>query len=301
MTGGAGFIGSALSDELVASGHELVVYDSFVRGRRDYLPAGVGVVEGDVRDQDRVERAMVDARADWVVHLAALHFIPDCVARPEETRSINVDGTRSVLDAAKGAGAPGVLFASSAAVYAPDTVVCNEATSRVEPCDVYGESKAEGETLVREYHAESGATAVLLRIFNAVGARETNPHVFPHILDTLKTSDHVPLGNTAARRDYVDTRDIAGAILRLAERARGCEAFNVGSGTAYSVAEIMDLLREKLGRPLSVAVDPSRLRPVDRELLVADIGKIRAAVEWAPRFTLSRALDDLLEHYGLGR
>jgi len=301
VTGGAGFIGSALVRELLSGRHDVVVYDSLERGRRSFLPSGVGIVEGDVRDRERVGRAMVDARPDWVVHLAALHFIPDCVARPEETRSINVGGTASVIDAVKTAGVGGVLFASSAAVYAPSAAACKEAASGVEPCDVYGESKLRGEELLRELHAQTAATALCLRIFNAAGARETNPHVLPHVLTTLKTSDRVPLGNTKARRDYIDTRDIARAILALAERARGYEAFNVGSGKAFSVAEILELLREKLGRPITAEVDASRLRPVDRELLVADISKIQSAVGWAPRFGLSEALDEMLAYYDVRR
>jgi UDP-glucose 4-epimerase len=299
VTGGAGFIGSALAREVIARGHELVIYDDFSRGLRESVPSNSGIVmvEGDIRDRERVDRTVAEHRPDRLVHLAALHFIPDCVARPKDTLDINVEGTRSVFDACARHGVGNVVFASSAAVYAPVDVACREADTPVGPTDVYGESKVRGEELVAELFARTGCHVSALRIFNAVGPRETNPHVLPHLLESLATSDTVELGNMEAKRDYIDTRDIARAIVTIAEGARGQTVYNVGSGRACSVSEIVDLLRAKVGRPLTVMLDPKRLRPSDRPLLLADVGKVRAELGWAPAIPLEDALDELIRHY----
>ena len=301
VTGGAGFIGSALVASLGRAGHRVVVYDNLERGDPAYLgPAGTAeLVQGDVQDAASVARAVAGSRPDAVVHLAALHFIPDCVARPADTLSINVDGTRHVLAACAAAGVARIAFASSAAVYAPSEEACKEATSALGPHDIYGESKLRGEELCREHHATHGGDVTLLRIFNAVGPRETNPHVVPHLFETLKTSDTIPLGNTQARRDYIDTRDIALAITAVVERSSGCTPYNVGSGRAYSVDELVAVMSKRLGRPLTIQVDRSRLRPVDRPLLLADVSKIGAELGWKPTIPLEDTVDRLIEHYGL--
>lgn len=301
VTGGAGFIGSALSRALVADAHEVVIYDDFSRGRRDWVPvaAGVAVVEGDIRDLRRVQRSIDESRPQRVVHLAALHFIPDCVARPRDTIEINVEGTRTVLFACARRGVRGVVYASSAAVYAPSDRACRELDSPLDPPDIYGQSKLRGEALAREYHVETGADVTMLRIFNAIGPYETNPHVLPHVFECLKASKTVALGNMEARRDYVHTSDVARAIAMVAARSSGLTVYNVGSGRTHSVFEIIERLRCRLTRPVNVEVDPERLRPNDRPLLLADIGKIGRELGWSPGLSLEDALEELIRYYEL--
>ena len=153
--------------------------------------------------------------------------------------------------------------------------------------------------MAREFHLETGSDVTVLRIFNAIGPRETNPHVLPHLFESLRGSDTVMLGNLDARRDYIHTRDVARAILAVAARSHGLAVYNVGSGHAYSVAEIVELLRRKLVRPVTVEVDPLRLRPTDRPLLLADIKKIEAELGWTPETALEEALDELIAYYDL--
>jgi nucleoside-diphosphate-sugar epimerase len=109
----------------------------------------------------------------------------------------------------------------------------------------------------------------------------------------------VPLGSVEARRDYIDTRDIAEAILTVLEAADGYQVFNVGTGAAHSVEELVGMLGRILGRHIEIVRDASRLRRVERMLLVADISRIRAATGWAARVTLEESLRDLAEAYGL--
>ena len=285
VTGGCGFIGFALCRRLTAAGHRVVAYDDLSRGRAENLPEGARLIQGDIRDRGRLAEAVSAVRPDAVIHLAAIHYLPDCAARPRETQEVNVDGTRHVLEACRDR-VRHVVFASSAAVYASVDVPCSEDRTPVVPIEVYGESKLEGERLVEAFCRETGVAATTVRISNAIGRRETNPHVVPHIFESLRGSNQVPLGSVEARRDYIDTRDIADAILAVHEAAAGYQVFNVGTGVAHSVDEIVGLLGRMLGRRIEIVRDASRLRPVERMLLVADISKIRRATGWAPRVTL---------------
>jgi UDP-glucose 4-epimerase len=299
VTGAAGFIGSTLSRRLLAAGHRVIGYDNLSRGRRDYLPHAVELVEGDIRDGQRLHRAVSDVMPDSVVHLAAMHFIPDCVARPQETLEVNVEGTRIVLESCRRGAIPSFVFASTGAVYAPTDGPCLEDATPLQPLEIYGESKLAAEQLVAAFHRDTGASAAILRLFNAIGRRETNPHVIPHIFESLQRSDVVPLGNTGPRRDYVDVRDVAEAVLAVAEGVRGFHVLNVGTGVARSVDDIVTLLGRILGRPIATVQDPSRARTTDRLLLAADIRKIRSVTAWTPRIDLEETLRDLVQAYGV--
>ncbi len=301
VTGAAGFIGSALCARIGSMGHRVVAYDNLSRGRRDLLPQDKDtvVVEADIRDARRLQEAVAAFRPDCVVHLAAMHFIPDCVARPQETMDVNVSGTRLLLDACRGSSVRSFVFASSGAVYAPSDGPCLEDGTPIGPLEVYGESKVAAEALVGGFHEETGISTRILRLFNAIGRNETNPHVVPHILESLQTSDVVRLGDVTPRRDYIDTRDVAEAILAATGGPPGLRVWNVGTGIAWSVNDVVEALGRILGRAIRVVKEPSRVRASERMLLVADIRKIRAATEWAPRVSLEDSLKDLIASYGL--
>lgn len=299
VTGAAGFIGSALCRRFVSAGHRVVGYDDLSRGRREHLPQGVTLVEGDIRDRARFARTLADVTPDCVVHLAAMHFIPDCIARPGDTLDVNVEGTRSVLEGCRGRSVRSFVFTSTAGVYAPSDGACVEDASPLGPLEVYGESKVAAELLVRAFQEETGTTTAIARLFNAVGRRETNAHVIPHIFESLRTSDTLQLGNLAPRRDYIDTRDVADALLALSACPPGLHVLNVGTGVTSSVSDVVEWLRRILGRPIVAVQDPARVRATERMVLLADIAKIRRATGWAPRITLEQSLEDLAQAYGL--
>lgn len=301
VTGGAGFIGSALCTRLQADGHRVIVYDNLSRGRHAFLPSGTRLVEGDIRDAAACGAVVREHRPDAVVHLAAMHFIPDCVANPEATLAINVDGTRHVLDACRDTTVGAVVFASSAAVYAVSDAPCVEDRTPLGPVEIYGESKVAGEALLAAFHEETGVTATALRFFNAVGRRETNPHVIPHIFESLQRSDEIPLGNMDAQRDYIDSRDVAGAISAALALHRGHRVLNVGTGEGHAVSEIVDRLRRILGRPIVVRQDAARLRPVERMRLVADTSRAAQELGWRAGIRFDDVLADLCGEYGLRR
>lgn len=305
VIGGAGFIGSHLVSELLNVSMEVCVYDNFFTGKKEFLPVGekgLSVVSGDILDTGGLMRAMGDFLPERVVHLAALHYIPYCNAHPLETLRVNAEGTQSVIECARRHSAviKKLVFASSAAVY-PIGEGPNREDGPVMPTDVYGISKACGEELVRLFSKESGVPSVSLRMFNVYGPKETNPHVLPEIFGQLRENGRLTLGNIYAKRDFVYVKDVAAAIIMLAgtEGEASCGAFNIGTGAEHSVAEIIDVVRNILGRPIEVVIDERRLRDVDRMHLVADVSRMRGSFGWSPRYDLHSGLRRSMQEMGV--
>jgi len=294
VTGGAGFIGSHLVEALLCREGRVVVVDDFSRGRAEYLAelrssAGFSVVHGDICDRRVLERAAKLGPFEAVYHLAAMHFIPECVERPAETLSINVVGTQSLLDLVP---CRRFVMASTGDVYAPRTS-CHREDDPTEPFNVYGLSKLFGEQVL-EVASRQGrdSTFVAARLFNVYGPRETNPHLIPELVRQAKAGQEIHLGSLWPRRDYTFVSDTVDALLALEalEAPATFDVFNVGTGTAISVQDLVEVLGEVLGRPLTVTSDEARVRSVERPHLQADIAKITRATGWQPRFGLREGL-----------
>jgi UDP-glucose 4-epimerase len=299
VTGGGGFVGSHLVEQLVADGHRVHVVDDLSRGRIEWLPEGVRLEELDIRDGPGLRRIVARMRPQIVVHLAAMHFIPAVDGAPELAEDVNVGGTRALLDALEDVPPQRLVFASTAAVY-PDRAGPIPETCEPGPLDTYGRTKLEGERLVDEFGTASRMSAVLARIFNVVGRRETNAHVVPELVGQLREgARRVRLGNLGPRRDYTDVRDVADALARLTLMpSTGTQRVNVGSGRGVSVADLVTACERVLGQPIEVDVDESRRRAVDRQELVADNARLRSLTGWAPKRTLEQTLAELLDDRG---
>jgi UDP-glucose 4-epimerase len=294
ITGGAGFIGSHLVERLAAAGHEVHVLDDLSRGRREWLPDDVHLHPADLRDYPAVREIVTSVRPRAIVHLAALHFIPDVDGAPELAWQVNVDGTRALLSALREHPPELFVFASSAAVY-PDRRGPIAESCPVAPVDLYGRTKAAGEELVTRFVTETGARPLVARLFNVVGERETNPHVVPELIRQLEGGAvTLSLGNVDSARDYTDVVDVGEALERLLWADIPGAVVNVGSGRSVSVSELVSICAGVLGRPLSVTVDPSRLRDRDRSELVADVNLLRRTTGWSPRRTIEETLGGLL-------
>lgn len=294
VTGGAGFVGKELVRSL-KGGHEVLVADMLRYGTPEWLnnPEGFALERVDIRDAAAIGAAIEDFTPEVIVHLAAIHYIPECNNDPANAVATNVSGTVNTL-AACPAGTR-FVFASSGAVYQPDEAPHRELDSVVEPVDIYGFTKQQGEVYVRALAASRGLSGVIVRLFNVIGPGETNPHLFPAIVVQLREDPGaIQLGNTWPKRDYIDVLDAAGgfaaAALGVSPEPGQCEVANLGSGQQYSVDEIVDRMRSVLGLEFDVHHDARRMRAVDRPYLGADISRIRDVFGWSPQHELDETL-----------
>ncbi|HED65235.1 MAG TPA: NAD-dependent epimerase/dehydratase family protein [Planctomycetes bacterium] len=311
ITGGAGFLGSHLTDALVARGDEVTVLDDLSTGRaRNLSPAaGLAFVEGSVLDRDLVER--LTARADCAVHLAAKVGVRLILDSPRETIETNVEGTRHVLDACARHGKR-VLLASSSEVYGlseelpfrEDAPVLRGATS--EPRWCYASSKELGERLALAYARESGLDVRIARFFNVVGPRQRGRYgmVLPNFVRQALSGEPITVfGDGTQTRSFLHVADWVRAVSSLLEvpAARG-EVVNVGSPREVAIERVGRLVRERLASSSPIVHMPYRevygIRTPDLVRRVPDTAKLEALTGFRAELSLEEAIDDLARERG---
>jgi UDP-glucose 4-epimerase len=283
VTGGAGFVGSAIVDQLLEAGAaEVRVLDNFARGNMSNLAqafekGGVRVVEGDVSDRAVVDKLVKGA--DYVFHQAALR-ITRCAEAPREAVAVLIDGTLNVLDSAVRHGVKKVVAASSASVYGEPSYLPIDEAHPFNNRTMYGAGKIAGEQMLRAFYTTSGLPYVAFRYFNVYGPRMDITGVYTEVLvrwlDAIE-SGKPPLifGDGSQSMDFVFVEDVARANLLAAQSDVTDEVFNVGTGVQTSLNELCDLL---------LRLSDSKLRPEYREArTVANVQTRRAAVEKAKR------------------
>jgi UDP-glucose 4-epimerase len=300
VIGGLGFIGNELVRQLLGARENVEIVDNKNRiAPRIEDLAKVPIHEVDITNWRATENVFRERRPRVVFHLAAIHYIPECNANPERTLRVNVEGTMAVLNACSAAGVQHLVFASSGAVYDDSERMLNE-SSPVAPVDVYGWSKSFAEDLCRWHARQTGLRISICRLFNNYGPRETSRHIVPEIVEQLKSSDRLQLGNITPRRDYIHTSDCAQAMRMLAGLVpEPLRVVNIASGHHASVKELVHLMAEILNRKLEVVTDPTRFRKADKLVQVADISLLKRLTGWQPEVALRPGLTDLLRFEGL--
>jgi len=300
VTGGAGFIGSHVTNRLLERGASVVVVDDLFAGRREYVPDEATFYEQDIRS-DAFAETVVEVAPDAIVHLAAIHYIPYCNDNPEAAFEVNVMATRNLLEAATELESlKHVSFASSAAVYPPRDEQ-HEETDEEGPMDIYGRTKLVGEDLLERFHAKTNVPAAGARLFNVYGPNETNEHLIPAVLDQLRDgSRDVELGNLSPARDFVHVTDVARAFeCLLDEFDEGYRTYNVGTGRECTVREVVEYTADALDEDIEVAQAQDRVRESDRPHLRPSIDRIQNEIGWEPQVSFVDGLRDLLETEGI--
>jgi UDP-glucose 4-epimerase len=297
VTGGAGFIGSAIIKHLQKFNYDIYVIDNLSFGNRKFIDIDdEHFFEEDILDRERMFEIFNSIKPDVVIHLAAIHFIPYCNKNPYESANINIQGTLNILDAAhKSNSVQKLIFASTAAVYPIyDKSVTEE--HKTGPLDIYGLSKLTGERLVNEFYLKTGISSIICRFFNAFGPNETNPHLIPEIQNQINAGKRIiNLGNLTPKRDFIHTYDMAQAIhLLVKKEIKGINTFNLGRGIEYSVTEIVNAFERQLGEKIIIDVEESRVRKTERMHLLADVSKLKNATGWKPKWTIDEGIKTLI-------
>ncbi|HVT76917.1 MAG TPA: GDP-mannose 4,6-dehydratase [Acidimicrobiales bacterium] len=300
VTGGEGFIGSHLTEALVAAGANVRVlsyYTSF--GGTGWLdPAlGVEVMPGDVRDAGRVREA-VEGR-DVVFHLAALIGIPYSYVAPESYIQTNVQGSFNVADACRRAGVSRLVHTSTSETYGTALHVPIGEDHPLQPQSPYSASKIGGDMMVLSLHHAFELPVAVARPFNTYGPRQSTRAVIPTILSQLLGgAKEVRLGSLTPTRDFNYATDTAAGMMAIA-RCDACigSVTNIGSGQEISVGDLAQLLIEATGADAKVVLDESRVRPGGSEVdrLLADNTKIHQLTGWAPQVSLRDGLSRTAE------
>lgn len=300
VTGGAGYIGSVVTETLLGDGHDVLVIDNLVKGHRDAVMADATFAQLHLADRDGVSAALTAFECEAVIHMAAYSLVGESVVDPAKYYQNNVVAGFALLDAMHAAGVTKLVFSSTAAVYGEPAKQPIEETDPTRPTNPYGSTKLTFEEALRWYGQAHGLRSISLRYFNAAGAtarhgerHDPETHLIPIILDvaagrrphvTVFGTDYPTLDGTCVR-DYIHVADLARAhVLALhGLDAISCESYNLGCGGAgYSVREVIDTAARITGR--AIAVESAGRRPGDPAVLVASSDRIRQALGWTPSF-----------------
>jgi UDP-glucose 4-epimerase len=304
VTGGAGYIGSIVAQQLLEAGHEVVVLDNLARGHRAAVPEGARLLEVDLLDENAT-RSALQGGFDGVMHFASLALVAESVAHPERYHRGNHVGAINLLDAMRDAGVRRLVFSSTCAVYGvPESVPMREDIPAA-PVNAYGNSKLAIDRMIGDECRAHGLAGSSLRYFNVAGARgdlgedhEPETYLIPLVLRAAAgKTDHVkvfgtdyPTRDGTAVRDYIHVEDLGRAhtmALEAAEPGRHA-IYNLGTGDGYTVKEVVDTARRVTGRDIPAHDEPRRAG--DPPELVASSDRIREELGWEPE----KGLEDMI-------
>ena len=303
VTGGAGFIGSNLVDELVRRNHKVRVVDNFLTGKKEnlaHLANKIELIEGDIRDLDLMKK--ITKGVDCILHQAAFRSVPKSVENPTITNDINVMGTLNVLLAGKEAKVKRIVCASSSSVYGEAKVFPQKEEYATFPISPYAVSKLSGEYYCRAFSATFGLETVNLRYFNVFGPRQ-NPEskystVVPaFIFRILKDQPPEVDSDGEQSRDFTFVTNVVDANLAAADSPKKLfgEVFNVACGESHSILDIIRVLNEFLGKDIKPEFGPKRTGDVRRTL--ADISHIEKVLGYKPKVDFKTGIKKTLEWF----
>lgn len=321
VTGGAGYIGSVVTEELINDGHEVVVYDNLSKGHRGAVVDGADFVEGDLLNAEKLRQTLSDKQTDAVIHMAASSLVGESVENPAKYYQNNVVAGLALLDAMHDAGVRRIVFSSTAATYGePESQPILE-SAPTNPTNTYGETKLAFERAMHWYERAHGLRYASLRYFNAAGASEKcgedhdpETHIIPITLQVAAGKrahveifgDDYPTSDGTCIRDYIHVIDLARAhILALDVLSERSAIYNLGcGGDGYSVRDVIETARRVTGREIPVRVGSRRAG--DPAVLIASSDKIKRELGWQPQFqdlgliieSAWRWMQKYLESYG---
>jgi UDP-glucose 4-epimerase len=295
ISGGAGLIGSHIVDQLIEEGHEVVVYDNLIRGKKENVNPKANFWLGDIRDYEEVKNSM--SGCDGVFHQAALCLV-DCEARPYEAIDINITGTLNVLRACVENKIKKIVAASSSSVYGDGRYLPTDEEHPFDNCLFYGMTKVADEQLYRTFYKKHGLDYVAFRYLNVYGPR-IDTHgaymmVIMHFIQALKEGRQPVInGDGSATLDMVYVKDVARANLMAMKSDITNEVFNVASGKGTSLKELLDVLQKVMG----TSIEPI-FKERDGSLVTHRLGcpqKAKKLLKFECKIPLEQGLKEILD------
>lgn len=310
ITGITGFAGSHLADYLLAEQSEVEVIG--IRRWRsrmeniEHLDGKIQLHECDLRDAAAVQAVLAEVRPDFIFHLAAQSFVPASWRAPSETLTTNLVGQTNIFEAVRVLQLdPVIQIAGSSEEYGlvlPDEVPIKE-SNPLRPLSPYAVSKVGQDLLAYQYFKSYGLKAVRTRGFNHTGPRRGEVFVTSNFAKQIASIEAglrdpvIRVGNLEAQRDFTDVRDMVRAYWLAVTKATPGEVYNLASGKAVTIRELLDQLLALSTAEVEVQVDPERLRPSDVEILLGDYSKFRSETGWEPTIPLQKTLQDTLDFW----
>ena len=308
ITGIAGFAGSHLAELLLEDGVEVcgLVFPGEPTRNIDPIKSHLKLSTCDIRDAEAVGKAIEQAKPDEIYHLAAITFIPESIDDPRLTFETNLYGTMNVLEAVKkAAGVARVLYVGSADEYGlvgSEELPIGEQTP-LRPLNPYSVSKASAGMLAFQYAVSGALHVVRVRPFNHTGPRQSPRFVCSdfarQVVEIEKgvSGPEVSVGSLRPLRDFTDVRDVVRAYRDVLEKGESGEVYNICSGRAVSVGDILDMLLSVSGQEIEVVERSDRLRETDVDEIRGDFSKIEEAVGWKPSIPLDSTLENMIEYW----
>ena len=311
ITGGAGFIGSVLTAYLLDHGYEVVVVDDLSTGHSKSIDSRASFIQASILDKAALVEAL--AGVNTVIHCAAKSLVEESVTKPELYDRINTGGTKVLLEAMSEAKVSNIIFSSTAAVYGDSKIQPILESSDINPVNPYGKSKIASERLISA-SCSNGFAAITFRYFNVAGSYQSSTgqlhiedhknetHLIPKIMKNYIKNrekaqveiygDSWPTNDGSCIRDYLHVADLAAAhLLALDALENGVnKVFNLGSGSGYSVFEVVNEIEKVVGGKLNRVIAPTRSG--DPAVLLADIDKARKELGWIPKANLNQIISD---------
>tara|TARA_Y100001936_G_scaffold253570_1_gene319051 strand:+ start:922 stop:1914 length:993 start_codon:yes stop_codon:yes gene_type:complete len=299
VTGGAGFIGSEVVSQLLKKNAMVTVLDNFSSGKKQYLKKdkkNLKIIKGDITDEKIVSRSVKDQ--EYVIHLAALPFIPDSFYYPADFFHVNTTGSVNLLwKSIQSKTVSRFIHISTSEVYGSAQHVPMDENHPTAPHSTYAVSKLAGDRVAFTLHKENGFPVVIIRPFNSYGPQYTQPYIIPEIMNQLLNGNkELMLGNVDATRDFTFVSDTANAIIRSLDSKKAIgEIINVGSSNEISIRDLAFKISKIAKKKIKIRYDESRERPYDVNRLVCNNDKAQELLNWKPTITMDQGLKKLFQ------
>jgi UDP-glucuronate 4-epimerase len=304
VTGGAGFIGSHVTEHLLGRGDEVVVLDNFndfydpaIKRENAQALSGARIVEGDIRDQELVGSLFAEHGFDGVIHLAAMAGVRPSLLDPLHYQDVNVRGTMVLLEELKARPQTRFVFASSSSVYGSNEKVPFQEDDDIHrPVSPYAATKRAGELLCYTHHHLYEIPTTCLRFFTVYGPRQ-RPEMAIHkfVANTLRGEPIPFFGDGSTRRDYTYIDDIVDGVVRSLDRCEGYEIYNLGESETTSLSDLVKMIAEACG--VEPVLDRKPMQPGDVVVTFADVSKAKARLGYRPETLVPTGLARFLEWY----